>query len=1158
MKLFHQKGINDNPYQPLLKSKASFISAMALLIAFMGATAAKAADLENGKYMFTIAGCGSCHGEKGDMNKLTGGYQIKTEFGTFITPNISPDPVHGIGKWTKGDFYTALKEGISPRGNHYYPSFPYASYAGMTKKDIFDIYDYIKTLPPVDVQSVSHKLSFPYNLRNSIGLWKIAAALPDEFTPTVGESKNYNRGKYIVEHVAHCGECHTPRNSLFQTLDQSRRFEGTELNGVNVPGITANKLKRKGIEAFINSMTKGLTLRGKQMEEKGMLKVVDNMKKLSKDDLSSIYTYLTGTEEVIIEVKDEEVVKFTDQPAVEIAPKKTVAENKDNLLTNNIEQFFSKYCSSCHGAASGKEAAMKDFTYTNLATLAVDNSLITPGNPDKSDIYASVKFNTMPKHGERPSDKEVADLAKWIRGLNIKVAKTEVKVEKEKSVKEEVADKEEVSEKEETSPDEEKDVSEETESPDNAGEEEGEGEEIAEAGPRPFLDEETIHKAILNDLVNLSEFEQKDTRYITHTHLYNAAPETASDKDLQANLNYYTLAIAKLINSVSFAPKLEKPEVVEGTNGTVLRINVADLKWDEHKWHAIEKLYPYAVIGDKGTALGQIQNITHVTAPIIRSDWLAFTASRAPLYNVLLHLPNTLGELEQALRIDANYNIDRADVIRAAFTAGHSGVSDHNRLIERHDLPGGGYYWKSYDFGGSDKERSLIQHPFGPIGVKNLPDHAEPFVHDGGEVFFSLPNGLQAYYLADGKDVFIPSGPTEVVRDHTRPPGLGIEVVNAASCMSCHADGIIFKRDELRKFAEKSSSFTPNQMKFIKELYPVKEKLFEVYREDQKRFTDALLKLGIGRLLQSGRYENLSVRIEKSPNNYVYRELIGYLADQYQDALTHTRVAVEFGLEQDEFDKRIEAIPAKYDGALQEGLRIRNLLKNDIRLQRNQYEHVYPLLVAGLTGFDSAVHVFKGKVVDYDHAKKKEHVETYQEVKKKVAKVKKADYEPVAITAKDRKEKYAKRLHLTVKVPKKEFYFGEHLNFTVSTDKTCELNIIYKQADGSIVPLPPTLSGEAVLGDPILKAGEVRKLPVSSKVKLEFAPPAGEEELFVQCRTGGLKDYKVDAKKIDKIKEEYSNEYATRGLKIIIDKHAEPERGIHDATSIKFYVTKDH
>ena len=1036
-------------------------------------------DLKNGEYMFTIAGCGSCHGEKSNPKKLSGGYKIETEFGTFITPNISPDKEHGIGKWSKQHFYSALKEGLSPKGDHYYPSFPYGSYAGMTQKDIYDIFGYIKTLAPVATPSPGHKLSFPYSLRNSIGLWKIAASLPNKFTPTAGESTTYNRGKYLVEHVAHCGECHTPRTDLFQTLDQTRRFEGTVLNGQNVPGITSAKLKRKGFDAFYKSMTEGLTLRGKKMDAASMLKVVDNMKSLSKEDHQSMFTYLTGTEAIVTEYKTDPIPKTET----------TLIAAGDNRLTTKTEEFFAKYCNSCHSAASGKDAAKKDFTYTTLQALAADGSLVTPGAPDKSDIFLSVKDGTMPKHGERPTIQEIQELATWIKQLKEQPSPKLVKVGTE-------------------------------------GDEEAP--EKAPVAKRDFLTDETINKAILNDLVNRSEFERRDTRYITFTHLYNAAPKTATPEQLTTELSYFKLATAKLINSLSYAPKLHKPEEVEGTNGTVLRINIADLKWDEHqKWQTIEKHYPYAITDEKGAAISQIQHITHTTAPIIRGDWFAFTASRAPLYNILLHLPNTLTELEQHLRIDANRNIDKGDVIRAAFTAGHSGVSDHNRLIERHDLPGGGYYWKSYDFAGSDKERSLIQHPFGPIGVHNLPDNAEPFVHDGGEVFYSLPNGLQAYYLADGKDKFIPAGPTDVVRDHTRPPGLGIEVVNAASCMSCHADGIIFKRDELRDFAEKSSTFTVNQMKFLRELYPGKEKLRKVYKEDQKRFTDALLKLGIGRALEDGRYENISVKIAGTGKT---RELIGYLADQYQDAMDHTRVAAEFGLMADEFNKRIETISSKYQDALQEGLRIRNLLNNGIRLQRNQYEHIFPGLVAGLTGQESASH-------HYLDAKKANQT-----------------YTPVAITATDRKEKRTKRLNLVVKVPKNDFYIGETLNFSVSTSKSCELNVIYKQADGSIIVLPPTMNGEAVLGNPILKAGEVRHLPVSPKVKLRFAPPTGQEELFVQCRAGGLDRYKVDAKKIKQIQQTYTEEYATRGLVIEIDKHAEPERQIHDATSIKFHV----
>lgn len=1083
--------------RPGITSKlATAAFALPLLFSLSTAKPAKAeeaADLKNGEYMFNAAGCGSCHGDKNDPKKLSGGYEIKTEFGTFVTPNISPDIAHGIGKWSKADFFVALKEGISPGGNHYYPSFPYSSYAGMSRKDVFDIFEYIKTLPAVATASIEHNLNFPYSLRNSIGLWKIAAALPSDFTPTQGKSEIYNRGKYIVEHVAHCGECHTPRSSLFQTLDQSRRFEGANLNGISVPGISASKLQRKGPEAFIKSITEGLSLRGKEMTNAGMLKVVKNMKKLSAEDHTAIYTYLSETEPDTnnLPVKVQPVA-LTEEPVI---------ASTDNVLTNETEHFFANYCSKCHGSG-GKEAARKDFEWTNLATLAADPTLVEPGNPEKSDIYLSVKDGTMPKHGERPATEEVAALAKWI---------SELKPEEKQQVA--VAPTEEGDQANNETPQE-------------------------EAKQHVFLEDEAIQKAILNDLVNISEFDRKNTRYISHTHLYNTAPEGANEEQILANLSYFNLAITKLVNSISYAPKLHKPEVVEGTNGTVLRINISKLNWDDAKWAEIENLYPYTVLGIKGDALSQIQHITSTNAPIIKGDWFAFTASRAPLYNKLLDFPDTLSEFEEKIGIEANKNVDNGDVVRAAFTQGHSNVSDHNRLIERHDLPAGGYYWKSYDFGGSDGRRSLLQHPFGPKGVKNLPDNAEPFIHDGGEVFFKLPNGLQAYYLADGKDNFIPAGPTDVVRDHTRPPGLGVEVVNAASCMSCHADGIVFKRDELREFAENSSSFTVNQLKFLKELYPGKEVLRKYYKEDQQSFTSALLKLGIGRTLEDGRFENISVTVEGATTP---RELIGYLADQYQDVLSHQRVAAEFGQTKEQFNKRIEAIPVQFNDALREGLRLRDLLNNGQNMQRRQFEQVYPQLVAGLVGLESAA--------------KTETDETNETDTKVKDTPKKPKFTPVVLTAKDRKETKAKRLHLVVKVPKKEFHFGEVLKFTVSTTKTCELNVIYKQADGSIVPLPPELQGEEVLGDPILKAGETRHLPVSDKVNLRFAEPAGDEELFVQCREGGLGKHKVDEKKIEDIKKEFSEDLATRGLRIEIDKQAEPERKIHDATSIKFHVT---
>ena len=175
-------------------------------------------DLENGERVFLAGGCSSCHAAPGatDENRLVlaGGAPLKSPFGTFYPPNISPDPTAGIGAWTLAEFGDAMLRGVGRQGEHLYPSFPYASYARMTPRDINDLYGYLKTLPVSANVAPTHDLPFPFNQRLLIGGWKLLY-LND--TPRVRLSKpdaKVERGQYLVEGPGHCGECHTPRNAL--------------------------------------------------------------------------------------------------------------------------------------------------------------------------------------------------------------------------------------------------------------------------------------------------------------------------------------------------------------------------------------------------------------------------------------------------------------------------------------------------------------------------------------------------------------------------------------------------------------------------------------------------------------------------------------------------------------------------------------------------------------------------------------------------------------------------------------------------------------------------------------------------------------------------------------------------------------------------------
>jgi mono/diheme cytochrome c family protein len=198
-------------------------------------------DLDNGQEMLYAAGCPACHAVPGqeDVTRLGGGLALKSPFGTFYAPNISPDPDNGIGAWTEAQFVTALTKGTSPDGRHYYPAFPYTSYQRLTYADIRDLYAYLRTLPPVQGRVRGHDLPFPFNIRRLLGAWKLLFLDGKPFMPNESQTAEWNRGAYLANAASHCAECHSPRNFL-GGLEQRRLFAGgPNLEGDGwVPNIT--------------------------------------------------------------------------------------------------------------------------------------------------------------------------------------------------------------------------------------------------------------------------------------------------------------------------------------------------------------------------------------------------------------------------------------------------------------------------------------------------------------------------------------------------------------------------------------------------------------------------------------------------------------------------------------------------------------------------------------------------------------------------------------------------------------------------------------------------------------------------------------------------------------------------------------------------------
>ncbi|MEL6449719.1 MAG: cytochrome c [Pseudomonadota bacterium] len=263
----------------------------ALPDAFAAEMAAHAASAEAGAMVFHAADCASCHvAPDGAADVLAGGKAFASDFGTFYAPNISSHPVAGIGGWDLDSFARAVTLGVSPSGQHYYPAFPYAAYQHMTAADVADLFAYMQGLPASDVASLDHAVGFPFNIRRGLGLWK-AAFVPGGYVADMGDDPVLKRGQYLVEGLAHCAECHTPRNAA-GGLDTAQWMAGAPnpSGPGRIPGITPAALDWSAgdlVEYFTSGFTPDYDSAGGQMAA-----VVENLARLPRSDRAAIAAYL--------------------------------------------------------------------------------------------------------------------------------------------------------------------------------------------------------------------------------------------------------------------------------------------------------------------------------------------------------------------------------------------------------------------------------------------------------------------------------------------------------------------------------------------------------------------------------------------------------------------------------------------------------------------------------------------------------------------------------------------------------------------------------------------------------------------------------------------------------------------------------------------------
>jgi WD40 repeat protein/mono/diheme cytochrome c family protein len=445
---------------------------------------------------------------------------------------------------------------------------------------------------------------------------------------------------------------------------------------------------------------------------------------------------------------------------------------------------------------------------------------VLPGSPDTSPLYKRVAGGKMPPPGEepRPTDADQAVLRAWI----------------------------------------------EAGAPSPAAKSE-----------RPFVAEADVLALILRDLDRLDKRSRRFTRYFSLAVLANAG---LGEDELQT----YRNALAKLLNSLSWHPRITLPTAVDPQK-LVLRIDLRDFQWDANLWNRLLAEYPFGVFHDSATARA-CSVATATRMPVVRADWFVATASRPPLYQDLLQLPTNSAELERQLRVDVLVDLQQERVARAGFNG--SGISRNNRLIERHDAVHGAY-WRTYDFDAVPQNlverqnllpdrRNLFAYPLGPGIGENL------FQHAGGEIIFNLPNGLQGFMLVNAVNQRIDKGPVNIVSDPKRPDRA---VETGVSCIACHYRGINPKSDQIRDYVDKNpKAFSRGDAELIRALYAPEAKMKALMDEDAERFRRA---------------------VEKTGNKITIAEPVMAVTLRYEADVDLATAAAEAGLSAAEFQARL-------------------------------------------------------------------------------------------------------------------------------------------------------------------------------------------------------------------------------------------------------------
>lgn len=357
--------------------------------------------VKRGAYVAVAADCYACHVTKGGA-PWAGGLPFETPFGTIYSTNISPDKEHGIGAWTRAEFHRAVRDGVGKNG-HLYPAMPYASYRKLTAGDVDAVYAFLMSREPMKVANRTNHLPFPMNIRQGLTFWNLVNLSGDTRTEVAGRSEAWNRGRYLTDALAHCGECHTPRN-LTMGMKESAYLQGSELEGIIAPDITKAGLTRMGFDplVFASFMKSGISAQGAMTNQ--MFEVVHfSTQYLSADDLAAMSAYLF----------DLDTLPERATPPVPPQPVAVPAETAASARATYLD-----VCASCHGVDGQGIPHVVVPLATNASLRLADarnlNRVILTGIPAQR-FPGLERMQPMPGFAAQLSDQEVADLSNWLR-----------------------------------------------------------------------------------------------------------------------------------------------------------------------------------------------------------------------------------------------------------------------------------------------------------------------------------------------------------------------------------------------------------------------------------------------------------------------------------------------------------------------------------------------------------------------------------------------------------------------------------------------------------------------------------------------------------------------------------------------------------------------